>query len=383
MSDSTIDLLRDLIAIYSVNPSLVPGAAGEKEIAGLIAKKFQSAGIDVEIQPVTDERSNVIGMIEGPQQGRTLMLCGHMDTVGVAGMKAPFDPVQNGGRIYGRGSQDMKGGLASMMAAALHLATTRGLKAGRLIVAAVIDEEYASIGAEALVTKYKADAAVIGEPTDMTIAVGHKGFEWVEITTEGVAAHGSRPRDGRDAIVRMGRVLSRLEKLDRDLQAREPHPIHGTASLHASLINGGRELSTYPDQCVLKLERRTIDGEPDKCALAEVEAILKQLRNEDPEFSSSAQFLFSRPPYLTPFAAGNELAKTISTSIAKKGTQPAMGGMSFWTDAAILGQAGIPSIVFGPGGAGLHSVSEYVLAGDVLTCRDALIELSVEFCSGR
>src|SRR5205085_7119078 len=142
-----------------------------------------------------------------------------------------------GGRIYGRGSQDMKGGLASMMAAVIYLAKNRGLHAGRVIVAAVIDEEYASIGADELVTKWKADAAVVGEPTDMKIAVGHKGFEWVEITTEGVAAHGSRPLDGRDAIVRMGRVLSRLEKLDRDIQRRQPHPILGTGSLHASIIN--------------------------------------------------------------------------------------------------------------------------------------------------
>jgi acetylornithine deacetylase len=382
MADSTINFVRDLIAIDSVNPSLVPGAAGEKQIAGLIATKLRAAGMDVDVQSVTGDRSNVIGLIEGEHKGRTLMLCGHMDTVGVAGMQAPFDPVQKDGRIYGRGSQDMKGGLASMIAAAEHFATKGGLKAGRLIIAAVIDEEYASIGAEALVTKWKADAAVVGEPTDMKIAVGHKGFEWVEITTRGVAAHGSRPADGRDAIMRMGRVLSRLEKLDRALQSRAPHPIHGTASLHASIISGGRELSTYPDECVLKMERRTIHDEPNQCALAEATEILDELRREDPEFSASAKFVFSRPPYLTPFSTGNELAKLISNAIGRKAVQPVIGGMSFWTDAAILGEAGIPSIVFGPGGAGLHSVSEYVLADDVLTCRDAFIKLATEFCSG-
>jgi acetylornithine deacetylase len=383
VSDSSISLLCDLIAIDSVNPSLVPGAAGEQEIAGLIAKKLQSAGVDVEIQPVAEGRSNVIGLVDGAKRGRALMLCGHMDTVGVAGMDAPFDPVEKDGRIYGRGSQDMKGGLASMISAALHLAVNGGLDAGRLILAAVVDEEYASIGAEALVTKWTADAAVVGEPTDMKIAVGHKGFEWVEIAAEGVAAHGSRPAEGRDAIMRMGRILSRLEKLDRDLQSREPHPIHGTASLHASIIEGGRELSTYPDRCILKMERRTIQGEAEQCGLAEVLDILNQLRGEDPEFAASARFLFSRPPYMTPFPSREEMAKTIAASIARKGVQPATGGMSFWTDAAILGQSGIPSIVFGPGGAGLHSVSEYVLADDVLTCRDALIELAKTFCSGQ
>src|SRR5437667_7930811 len=174
MSDSTINLLRDLIAIDSVNPSLVPGAAGENEIGGVIATKLHSAGLDVQIQQVAPGRANVIGILEGKQKGRSLMFCGHMDTVGVIGMEAPFDPVRKDGRVYGRGSQDMKGGLASMMAAALHLAEKGGLPGGRLVIAAVVDEEFASIGADGLVTKWKTEAAVVGEPTDMKIAVGHK-----------------------------------------------------------------------------------------------------------------------------------------------------------------------------------------------------------------
>ena len=262
-----------------------------------------------------------------------------------------------------------------------YLSRNGGSPAGRLIVAAAIDEEYASIGAQALVTAWKADAAVVGEPTDMKIAVGHKGFEWVEITTEGIAAHGSRPAEGRDAILRMGRVLSRLERLDRELQMRQPHPVHGTASLHASFIAGGRELSTYPNQCTLQMERRTIEGEPNACALTEAEAILNDLQREDSEFKASARFLFSRPPYLTP--ADHHLPGMIESALAQRGTKAIRGGMSFWTDAALLGQAGIPSVVFGPGGAGLHSISEYVIADDVITCRDALSELAKEFCSGR
>ena len=245
----------------------------------------------------------------------------------------------------------------------------------------MVDEEFGSIGAEALVTKWKADAAVVGEPTDMKIAVGHKGFEWVEITTEGIAAHGSRPSEGRDAIFRMGRVLSRLEKLDRELQSRNPHPIQGTGSLHASLVAGGRELSTYPDRCTLEMERRTISGEPSQGALEEAQKILEDLRQEDPDFKASARFLFSRPPYLTP--ADHDLPKMMESALAGRGVTPVRGGMTFWTDAAVLGEAGIPSVVFGPGGAGLHSTSEYVIADDVITCRDALIELAKEFCSGK
>ena len=381
MADSTIQFLRDLIAINSVNPSLVHEAAGENEIATAIAAKLRAGSVDVKIEQVVPDRANVFGVLEGKQEGRSLMWCGHMDTVGVAGMESPFDPIEKEGRIYGRGSQDMKGGLAAMIGAILDLSKNGGLPAGRLILAAVVDEEYASIGAEALVRTWKADAAVVGEPTDMKIAVGHKGFQWVEVMTEGIAAHGSRPADGRDAIVRMGRVLSRLEKLDRELQSRPPHPVHGTASLHASLIAGGRELSTYPDQCTLEMERRTIEGEAGQCALEEVQNIIRDLRREDREFRASARFLFSRAPYLTP--ADHVLPRMMESSLTKKGTQPVRGGMSFWTDAGILGEAGIPSVVFGPGGAGLHSVSEYVIAEDVITCRDALIELAKEFCCGK
>ncbi len=377
MSDSTIQLLRDLIAIDSVNPSLQAGAKGEGEIARAIGQLLQAGGLDVEIQEVSPGRMNVIGILDGKQKGKALMFCGHMDTVGVSGYTSPFDPEMKDGRIYGRGSQDMKGGLAAMIAAALKISRDGGLKTGRLMIAAVIDEEYGSIGADALVTKWKADAAVVGEPTDMKIAVGHKGFEWVEITTEGIAAHGSRPSDGRDAIVRMGRVLSRLEKLDRQLQSCPPHHLMGTGSLHASLINGGKEMSTYPDSCTLQLERRTVSGESAQCSLLECRTILDELHRDDPEFQGSARYVFGRPPYETP--AGHALPDLIADALQQKGMHAEQCAMSFWTDAAILGQSGIPSVIFGPGGAGLHSISEYVLASDVITCRDALIQLANRF----
>src|SRR5687768_10595386 len=257
--DPAIRLLKDLVAIDSVNPSLVSGARGEAEIADAIARHLRGIGLDVEIQEAAPGRPNVIGVLEGRGRGRSLMLCGHVDTVGVEGMTAPFDPIERDGRLYGRGSQDMKGGVAAMIDAARVLAD-EGLPAGRVIVAAVVDEEYASAGADALVSRWRADAAVVTEPTDLRIAIGHKGFAWFDVETRGRAAHGSRPLDGRDAILRMGRVLHALEQLDRRLQSAPPHPLMGTASLHASIIEGGRELSSYPDRCGLKLERRTITG---------------------------------------------------------------------------------------------------------------------------
>ena len=383
--DPALRLLRDLVAIDSVNPSLVPGAAGEAEIARAVANHLRQIGLDVEMQEVAPGRANVIGVLEGRGTGRSLMLCGHLDTVGVEGMSAPFDPVERDGRLYGRGAQDMKGGVAAMIDAARVIAqgtpgAPGGLAAGRLIVAAVVDEEYASIGADALVTRWRADGAVVTEPTDMQIAIGHKGFAWFEIETKGRAAHGSRPREGRDAILRMGRVLRELEALDRRLQAEPPHPLMGTASLHASIIEGGRELSSYPDRCGLKLERRTVSGETQAGVTREIEDILARLRDDDAGFEASVTSLFARPPY--EIAAHHDLPRALARARAAQspGASQPLVGMSFWTDAAVLGSAGIPSVLFGPGGAGLHSVEEYVEVQDVLRCRDTLAALARGWC---
>jgi acetylornithine deacetylase len=378
MTDPTIKLLRDLVAIDSVNPSLVPGGAGESEIASFIASEMRSIGMDLEITEVSPGRPNVVGALEGRAQGKSLMFCGHIDTVGVEGMSSPFDPIERDGRLYGRGAGDQKGGVAAMIEAARSLANSGSMKAGRLIVAAVVDEEYASIGAESLVKNWHADAAVVTEPTDLIVSIGHKGFSWVEIATQGRAAHGSRPLEGRDAILRMGRVLSRLEKLDRQLQSQTPHPVLGTPSLHGSLIDGGRELSTYPDRCVLQIERRTIIGEPAKTALNEVEEILAALSQEDSEFKGSAQLMFSRAPYETP--VGHDLPQMLESALSYLGRIAKRAGMTYWTDAAILGQAGIPSVIFGPGGAGYHGLEEYVRVEEVLVCRDALAKLAIDFC---
>jgi acetylornithine deacetylase len=376
--DPTLRLLKQLIACDSVNPALVPNAAGEAAIARVLVEEFRSIGLHVEVQEAAHDRPNVVGTLDGRAPGRSLMFCGHVDTVGVAGMTRPFDPVEMNGRIYGRGSQDMKGGVAAMIGAARVIAESGGLSGGQLIVACVVDEEHASIGAEALVTKWRADAGVVTEPTDLHVAVAHKGFEWVEIETEGRAAHGSRPRDGRDAIIRMGRVLAELETLDRELQGGPAHALVGPASLHASLIEGGRELSSYPDRCILQIERRTIPGEREGAAAREVEAILQRLRDADGEFRATARSMFARAPYEVP--AAHELPNALRRLATERGAASDIIGMSFWTDAAILGGAGIPSVLFGPTGAGLHGLEEWVDAASVLTCRDALVSLAREWC---
>ena len=372
-SDRSIALLKDLIAIDSVNPSLVAGGAGEQELAERVASELRSFGLDVEIEDAAPGRPNVIGVLDRGA-GPSLMLCGHTDTVGVEGMAEPFDPVERDGKIFGRGSQDMKGGVAAIIDAARRIAETNALRAGKIIVALVADEEYASIGAESLVKRWKADAAVVTEPTDLTIGLGHKGFEWAEVTTIGVAAHGSRPDDGVDAILMMGRVLNAIESLETELAQGATHPLLGRPSVHASLIEGGRELSTYPDRCTLSIERRTVSGEKPEVLREEVDSILEELRR-DPRFRAESRFLFHRAPYLTP--PDHKLPRMLADALpsAKR------GAMSFWTDAAILGAAGIPSVIFGPGGAGLHSIEEYVRVDDVIACRDALVQLATRFCA--
>ena len=379
MSDRTIKLLRELIAIDSVNPSLVNGGAGESEVAQAVAADMRHSGLDVEVTEAAPGRPNVVGVLEGRVPGKALMYCGHLDTVGVEGMERPFDPFEREGKIYGRGSADMKGGVAAMLGAARAVAEGGGIKAGRLIIAAVADEEYASIGAEALVKRWSADAAVVTEPTGLVVTTGHKGFSWVVVIVKGRAAHGSLPREGRDAILRMGRVLSRLEELSRRLQSGVPHPSLGNPSLHASLIEGGKEMSTYPDRCVLRMERRTLPDEQSGIALHEAEEILGSLKQEDAEFEGTARLLFERPPYDTP--QGHDLPTLLETSLSSTGREARRGGMPYWTDAALLGQAGIPSVVFGPGGEGFHGLEEYVLGDEVLACRNALAELARDFCA--
>jgi acetylornithine deacetylase len=293
-------------------------------------------------------------------------------------MTAPFTPMEREGRLHGRGAQDRKSGVAAMVDAVRAVAEGGGLAAGRVVVACVVDEEHSSIGADALVTRWRADAGVVTEPTDLDIAVAHKGFEWSEVETIGRAAHGSRPAEGIDAIRHMGRVLVELDALDRALQAGRRHSRLGTASLHASTIGGGKELSSYPDRCTLQVERRTLPGEPDGALACEVAALLARLSAADATFQARSRTLFARPPY--EIDAAHPLPGLLTTAARGVGCGAGTIGMSFWTDAAVLGSAGIPSVLFGPTGAGLHGVDEWVELASVGQCRDALVALIHTWC---
>jgi acetylornithine deacetylase len=374
----TTELLRQLVAIDSINPDLVPGGAGEEKIARFVAEWFERAGLEVVWDEAAPGRPNVIGIARGTGDGRSLLLNAHMDTVGVVGMERPHDPYVRDNRLYGRGAYDMKGGLAAIMAAGL-AAKKRGLR-GDVIVTAVADEEYASIGTSSIVKHWRADAAIVTEPTELNICTAHKGFAWLEVETEGVAAHGSRPDLGVDAIVKMGKVLVGLEELDRSLRAAPSHRLLGSGSVHASLIQGGQDLSSYPKHCFLSVERRTVPGETLQKVESELPRIFERISATDSTFKARVKTSMVREPFEV--SLDEPIVRTVqSKATAILGREPGEIGQTGWMDSALLSAAGIPTVVFGPGGEGAHAVVEWSNLEHVERCAEILAAVAEEFCA--
>ncbi len=372
-----VELLKSLVAIDSVNPDLVPGGAGEGNIARFIAEWFERAGLEVVWDEPASGRPNVIGVARGSGGGRSLLLNAHTDTVGVAGMERPHEPYIENNRLYGRGAYDMKAGLAAIMAAGA-AARKRGLR-GDVIVTAVIDEEYASIGTAAIVKQWKADAAIVTEPTGLDICTAHKGFAWLEVETSGVAAHGSRPTLGVDAIVKMGKVLVGLEALESSLRSGTSHRLLGSGSLHASLIEGGQELSSYPLRCKLSIERRTVPGETVQQIEAEFTALLERIKASDPVFQATVQTIMSRDPFEV--SLDEAIVQVVLRHARERlGSRVAEVGGLGWMDSALLAAGGIPTVIFGPGGEGAHAVVEWSDLAQVEQCAEILTAVAAEFC---
>ncbi len=360
------ELLAELVRIDSINPDLIEGAAGEGEIARFVAGWLEAAGLEVEVEEVAPGRFNVVGIARGSGGGKTLLLNAHMDTVGVAGMERPFEPVAEAGRMHGRGSYDMKAGLAAIMLAGSEAAAA-GL-AGDVIVTAVCDEEVASLGTARIAERYRADAAIVSEPTEMRLALAHKGFVGFEIEAKGRAAHGSRPDLGIDAIARMGHVLVGIEELDRRLRADPTHPLLAGGSLHASVIEGGQEFSSYPARCLLKGERRTIPGE----SVEQVEGELRELLGD---VDGEIRVVVAREPFETSPDA------PIAQLVSRHADGPEVVGVPFWADSALLAAAGIPTVVFGPSGEGAHAVEEWVDLASAERCAEIYAAVARELCA--
>jgi acetylornithine deacetylase len=374
---AVVELTRQLVAIESINPELGVGGSGEGELARFVAGWCERAGLETALSEPAPGRPNVVAVARGSGGGSSLMLNAHMDTVGVAGMSDPFGGRLENGRLYGRGAQDMKGSLAACMLVVAG-AKERGFR-GDVILTAVSDEEVASVGTEAIAATVRADAAIVTEPTDMEVAIAHRGFVHLEIETVGRAAHGSRPDLGIDAIAKMGRVLVGIEELDLRLRAEPAHPLLRSGSVHASLVEGGQEYSSYPARCVVQAERRTIPGETVESALAELQGVLDDAASSDPDFRGAVRARASRQP----FEVAEDAAIVTAVrrcAAAVTGTEADVVGVSFWADSALLSSAGIPTVLFGPKGEGLHTEVEWVDVASLEQCVEIYSAVAAEVC---
>jgi acetylornithine deacetylase len=307
------------------------------------------------------------------------MLNAHYDTVGVEAMDHPFSAEVRDGKMFGRGSYDMKGSLAAQMAAAKALIDAGAKLRGDLVIAAVADEEYGSLGTADLIKHVRTDAAIVTEPTAVQICLAHKGYLWIEVETRGRAAHGSRFEQGVDANMRMGRFLGGLDRLERELRARTPHPLVGPPSLHAATIHGGEGLSTYAASCKLQIERRTIPGETEAQAVAEIQQIVDALRAADATFDATVRAFFVRDPFEVARDAG--IVRALDRASTKVlGHTPNYMGDTPWMDAALLQAAGIETVVMGPGGGGAHAAVEWVEMESVAQMAAILAEAAIEYC---
>jgi len=373
-----VALARALIKIDSRNPTLVPDGPGERTCALTLASVLDDWGFSVELQEDLHNRPNVIARV-GPRDAPVLMLNGHLDVVGVEGMvHHPFTAEMRDGRIYGRGSADMKSGIAAMCTAALQGGGTDARR--QIVVTAVADEEYESLGMRALIESgVRADVAIITEPTRLAICPAHRGFVWMDVTFRGRAAHGSRYEIGVDAITHAGLVLAELEKLERTREQGKRHPLLGRGSLHASIIRGGVGMSTYPEECVLSLERRTLPGETPDDAMKEIENVCAAVRAREPRLDARITQTTSQLP--SDVSTNAPIVKRLMRALTAEGAPTKIEGMSAWTDAALLNAAGIPTICFGPGDISLaHAAEEFVPIAEIETATRVLGRVVKDWC---
>lgn len=375
-TEAVVEVVRQLVRIPSVNPTLAPEEGqGEALLADFACQWLTAHGVRAWIEEVAPGRPNAVAEV-GDGEGPTLVLCAHLDTVGTAGMTIPpFEPRVENGRIYGRGSYDMKGSAGAVMATAAALAHEGGLR-GRVRLALVADEEYASVGAADYVRRHRADACILTEPSEGRLVLAHKGFVWVEVIARGRAAHGSRWDLGESAIGRMGRIIAALEEFDRTELRTRTHPLVGPASLHCALISGGVGLSTYAPECRLQIERRTLPGERPEQVVRELEAVVAGAGAAE---EAEVRAFFDRPPLEVD--PQSEIARTLREAAREvTGSAPEDAGVAYWMDAALFAEAGIPTVNYGPAGAGAHEAVEWVEVESVVTCARVLAEAARRFC---
>ena len=378
--DDPVKLTQILVQIDSSNPNMArSGGAGEGEIADYITAWLNHRDIEVYRLERTPGRPSIVGRVKGQGGGKSLLFNGHIDTVTTAGYtgNALAGEVRDGS-IFGRGAFDMKAGVAASLLALSHAKTTT--LRGDVIVAAVADEEYLSGGTEEVLDAgWTADAAIVSEPTFLDAVLAHKGFVWFEVEVMGKAAHGSRPEFGTDAICKAGHFLVELDKYSQGILNGPQNASLGTGSIHASLIQGGEEPSSYPASCTITVERRTVPGETTSSVEAEIRSILERIRTTVPDFKYDLRMGMSRPPYevdkSNPFVI--EALKNIKKAIDRPVT---VRSEKFWTDCALLSEKGIPALLFGVDGGGAHAAVEWATVDSVQKVADALRLIMLGFC---
>jgi acetylornithine deacetylase len=369
MEQRLISLLSDLVAINSVNLTL-SGGAGEREIAEHIQVRLAGFGLDAALQKVDGDRANTVALIRGKNRGTSLLLNGHIDTVGVEGMESPFSLRRDGDRLYGRGAYDMKGSIAVMLALAEHFAKTP--PAGDVWLTFVADEEDRSLGTDYLVRNWLPIlpslpwGAIFLEPTEENTGVAHKGFSWFEVEIFGKAAHGSRPELGIDAIMPLRAALTELDIIRSELSARTPDLLLGCPSLHGGIIRGGTELSVIPAHASLQWERRTLPDEKPESVSEELIRVARAVERLPEGHRVKQREIFRRLPYRCPPDA------EILNRLKKASPGSKQVGLSFWADSALMGFAGVPSLLFGPVGHGAHAVDEWVSLKSLVKVYDVL-----------
>ncbi len=373
------DSLVNLVRINSINPNLVPTGPGEAEIAAYITNALHKLDLEVATHEPEPGRPSVVGTLKGSGGGNSLMLNAHVDTVGVDDMLDPFSATIRDGKLYGRGAYDMKGSLAACMTAVKGLIEAGATLAGDVMIAAVADEEYASLGTSEVIKHYHIDGAIVTESTELDIAIAHRGFIHLEVETIGRAAHGSRFEEGIDANMRMGYFLAELDKLEKDLRNREGHSLIGPPSLHAGVLKGGEGPSTYAASCMLQIERRTNPGETEKQVVGEIQTIIDRLSAADPTFKATQKTLIVRNPFeVDPNLDLIQALQEAATEVL--GKQPVLVGQPYWMDTALLSDAGFKTVAMGPIGAGAHSKEEWVDLESVAKMGQVLAQTMLIYC---
>ncbi len=373
----TIDTLRQLVQINSVNPSLEAGGGGEAEIGNFIYRLLRSLDIEAAVEELAPGRVNVTGFLKGRGGGPSLMLNAHMDTVGVAGMEQPFSAEIKDGRLYGRGAYDMKGSIAAILGAARAIEEREAELQGDLVLSFVADEEYASIGARAVAKKYKTDAAIVTEPTGLHPCLAHRGFGVFRITTRGRTAHGGNHHLGIDANMHMGLLLAELHAFARELSARKTHPLCGQASLHVPLVEGGRSLFIYSGECRIMVERRTLPGESEEAVVAELQQMMDKLAEKEPDLKATIETVLWHNPYEVAPSA-RIVQEVLRAGAAVKDFQPTFIGHTWWEDSAIFGEAGMETVILGPKGGGIHEEVEWVELDSVVELAEILCRVALK-----